>query len=314
MTNQTLNLTTKVGKVTVEGVIGNSPGPRKSLKECDEVGRTAAGMITVGSITALAREGNQGNTYWSDMVPGLALNSLGLPCIDPKEYSERIGDLLRYQKPIIVSLAGFSTVEFVELTKLFAGRGFSLELNLTCPNVEGKGIFAYDLVAVERTLREVREIAGPAANIIVKLNYHTDLGYIDEMTTLLNKEHIEAVALCNTVPNALVLDRNTLKSVIDPNNGLAGLSGQAIRPLVMGQVRQYRRRLWPEIDIIAEGGIWTAQAMLEYFAEGASFCRIGTMYAEKGPRALTRLTEEFVDLMEERGFTSLDHIRRFATA
>lgn len=91
------------------------------------------------------------------------------------------------------------------------------------------------------------------------------------------------------------------------------MSGKAIKPLVMGQVQQYRELLPPEIDIVAEGGIWTAQDMLEYFAVGASFCRIATMYAEKGPRAFTQLTSDFIDLMNERGFSTLADIRQFAT-
>ncbi len=304
-----MDLRTRIGKVRVEGIIGNSPGPRKSIKEYHEVGRSPASVITVGSVTALEREGNKGNVYWSEEIPEVALNSLGLPNNPPKLYADRIGELKQYNKPIVVSLAGFSDDDFVDLLALFAGDDLTLELNLTCPNVEGKGIFAYDLEAVETVFDRVRTVA-PHENLIVKLNYHPDAAYIKEICQLIKWARINAVALCNTLPNCLVLDTKTLKPIITPNNGLAGMSGSSIRPAVMGQVYQYRKILPPEIDIICEGGIWTGKDIIDYFAAGGSFCRIATMYAERGVKAFTELTMQFLEEMENRGYESLTDIPR----
>lgn len=75
-----MDLRTRLGKVEVEGVIGPSPGPRKTLADCHEVGRCpAAGMIMVGSLTVEERPGNPEVSYWSEATPWLAQNSLGLP-------------------------------------------------------------------------------------------------------------------------------------------------------------------------------------------------------------------------------------------
>lgn len=305
-----MDLHTRVGKWDVEGVIGNSPGPKKSIEECHEVGKSAAGMITLGSLTAQARAGNQGDVYWAEGAPEVVLNSLGLPTQPPESYLDRIGELEVYGKPIVTSLAGFSTAEFVSLAEMFGGRGYSIELNMTCPNnVEGKGIFAFDLSAVRQTIKEVRRVIG-TDNPIVKLNYHPDSSYVQAMCELLNEEEVGAVALCNTLPNAMVISPQTLRPVITPNNGLAGQSGTSIRPVVTGQVYQYRRLLRPEISIICEGGVWTGWDILSYFIAGGDFCRSAAKYGEMGAKIFTQLTTEFIEEMEQRGFESLADIPR----
>jgi len=303
-----LNLQTRVGKVAVEGVIGNSAGPRKELAEWHEVGRSLAGIITVGSFCPEQSLGNSGEVFWVGGIPEHALNSLGLPGKSPEEYSEEIEELRQYGKPINVSLAGFKPEDYAVLAKMFGNRGFSVKLNLTCPNVEGHGIFAFDLDQTRQTIVEIRDIIGDD-NLEVKLNPHPDASYIDSMCRILSDEKVDVVGLCNTVPNCLILNPETLKPVITPNNGLAGYSGSAIKPIVMGQVFQYRQRL-PQIGIVAEGGIWTGQDILDYFVAGADFCRIATIYAHKGAAAFAELTAEFVEQMENRGYESLDNIPR----
>lgn len=216
----TIDLTTRVGKVKVEGVIGNSPGPNKSIEECHKVGRSPAGMIMFGSMTAEENIGNIGTTYWGDAVPDIALNSLGLPCRPPETYLSRLVELEQYSKPLVVSFAGFSVADFESLAQKLDPENLpTVELNLTCPNIAGKVIFAYDFDLVQKTIQEVRSILGVEANILVKLNYHPDQRYIQEMAVLLAEVGIDAVALCNTVPYGLVLDPKTLKPVITPNKG-----------------------------------------------------------------------------------------------
>lgn len=290
----------------LEGVIGNSPGPRKELASWHEVGKSSAGAITVGSFTPEMRPGNSGEVFWVDGIPTSALNSLGLPSKPPEQYSDEIEELRQYGKPIIVSLAGFKPEDYVKLAKMFADRGFIIELNLTCPNVEGKGIFAFDLQAARIAMIRVRQTIGNDT-LIVKLNPHPDVGYIERMCRILEEEGVDTVALGNTVPNCLVLDQNTLRPVTSPNNGLAGLSGTGIKPIMMGQVFQYRQRL-PHIGIIAEGGIWYGRDILDYFVAGANFCRTATLYAQRGAKVFYDLNSEFLAVMASNGFKGIADI------
>lgn len=300
-------ISTNIGRDhELEGVVGNSPGPRKELADWHEVGKSAAGAITVGSFTSEMRPGNSGEVFWVNGIPTAALNSLGLPNKPPEQYSDEIEELRQYGKPIIVSLAGFKPEEYVKLAKMFADRGFIIELNLTCPNVEGKGIFAFDLQASRKTIIQVRQTIGNDT-LVVKLNPHPDAGYIERMCVICDEEKVDTIALGNTVPNCLILDPNTLKSVITPNKGLGGLSGTGIKPIMMGQVFQYRHRL-PTIGIIAEGGIWSGRDILDYFVAGANFCRTATLYAQRGAKVFTDLTAEFLAEMESHKFEGIADI------
>ncbi len=306
-----LNLQTRVGKFQIEGVIGNAPGPRKSIEESHEVGRSPASIITLGSLTTKERMGNAGVTYWTDgQRPVMsALNSIGLTNPGVEAVLEGVNDLKSHGKPVIISLAAEFADDFVEMAAMFADRGFGIELNLTCPNVAGYGIFAYDLSETARVVSRVRHTIGED-NLIVKLNPSFDDRYIEEMCAVLVGGGVDAIALSNTVPYSLIINQETLEPEISPMT-LGGLSGKSIHPIVMGQVFKYRRflrEMGSDLSIICEGGIWSGFDIFAYFMAGGNFCRIATMYAEVGPRVFEQLLTEFISEMEKRGITSVSDI------
>jgi len=306
-----LNLTTQVGKLQVDGVIGNAPGPLKSIAECHEVGRSPASIITFGSLTNKKRIGNAGATYWTDGQRPviIALNSIGLTNPGAEAVVDDVEDLKKHGKPVIISLAAESVDDFVIMASMFTNRGFSIELNLTCPNVEGHGIFAYDLDDTARVISRVRNAIGED-NLIVKLNPSFDDRYIEHMCGVLVGSGVDAIALSNTIPNSLVINQETLKPEISTMT-LGGLSGKSIHPIVMGQVFKYRRfirEMGSDLSIICEGGIWSGFDIFAYFMVGGNFCRIATMYAEVGPKAFEQLLTEFIDEMEKRGIQSVSDI------
>lgn len=306
-----LDLRTRIGKVWVEGVIGNSPGPRKSIDECHEIGRSPASVITLGSITRKPRVGNSGTTYWTDekRPVATALNSIGLRNEGTEEILERVEELKVHGKPVIVSLAAEMESEFLEMAEMFANRGLSIELNLTCPNVDRQGrILAYDLDLASRTIYRVRRAIGDD-NLIVKLNPHFDTLYQEEMSRMLPDTGVDVVALCNTVPYGIVIDPDSLQPVISAMT-FGGVSGRSVHPIVLGQVVRYRRLLPAHIDIICEGGIWSGFDILAYFVGGGAFCRTATMYAEVGVKAFEQLTTQFIEEMEKRGLEALGSIPR----
>ena len=306
-----LDMRTRVGKLLVDGVIGNGPGPRKSIEECHEVGLSPASIITFGSLTTKKRIGNAGVTYWTDGQRPVttALNSIGLTNPGANNVLGSVEDLKRHGKPVIISLAAESVDDFVKMAAMFADRGFSIELNLTCPNVEGHGIFAYDLAETARVVSRVRHAIGED-NLIVKLNPSFDDRYIEDMCDVLVGGGVDAIALSNTVPHSLVINQETLEPEISPMT-LGGLSGKSIHPIVMGQVFKYRRfllEMGSDLSIICEGGIWSGFDIFAYFMVGGNFCRIATMYAEVGPKAFEQLLTEFIGEMEKRGIQSVSDI------
>ena len=220
-----------------------------------------------------------------------------------------------YGKPLWLSLAAFSMMDFFEFFENIREARFEgvVELNLTCPNVEGERIIAYDTGLVAAIVKRARDVLGESATLGVKLNYHPDTHYTRLVAGILSRLDVDFVVLGNTIPNAFALDPTTLQPEIRPNGGLAGLSGAYIKPLHLGLVRQFRAHFDElgntRIKIVGLGGIETGQDVLEYLVAGADICQVGTLYGEKGPRVFDRILEEFFELVEAHGLSSYEDIR-----
>ena len=103
---------------------------------------------------------------------------------------------------------------------------------------------------------------------------------------------------------------NTVKAAaIDPVSnrawlgaGAGGLSGPAIRPIALAQVRAVSSAVG--IPVIGMGGITDAEQALEFILAGARVIAVGTENF-RDPRAGTAVTEGLPAALERRGFGSL---------
>ena len=109
---------------------------------------------------------------------------------------------------------------------------------------------------------------------------------------------VKALTAVNTFPNAFSF--NAGRSAITPASGLGGLAGVAMKPIALGQVRQWRSLLPPSIDVIGVGGIVSGQDILEYRLCGAAAVQIGTKYLQSDNKGVFGvLLDEFIDLVKE---------------
>lgn len=285
-----MDLKTRLGRVEIEGLVGNAPGPLKDQKSWLEVAKTGTPFVWAGSFCREERPGNAGNVFWAEEAPWMALNSLGLPCKAPGEYLEPLDQIEATGKHVVVDVAGLQEEDFPWLAKHFWKGGRTLCLNITCPNLIGKRVFAYNLEETRRAIASTRDVV-PEANLVVTLNPHPDPAYHEALARIFSDERVDAIRLCNTWPNAIVRDQGTLKPVIDPNGGLAGLSGEVLRPIVSGQIVQYRKLL-PDIGIVASGGVSRGWHVVHYIADGADCTLSATEYARSGADGLGRIQME----------------------
>lgn len=137
--------------VALEHPIMNAAGTCKTREDVDAFARSAVSAIVLGSITLEPRSGNSGNVYWSTRT--YSMNALGLPNRGLDYYARHLPGMVdaahRAGKPLIVSVAGFSTAEYRDIATAVARTGVDLiELNLACPNVwdggEQKRIACFD--------------------------------------------------------------------------------------------------------------------------------------------------------------------------
>lgn len=238
--------------------------------------------VVSGSYTLQQRAGNDGAVMWPETVDtmlkhGYALNSYGMPNMGTpaalRELAEITGD-----QPLVVNIAGFSANDYVaqtlhisELSNIAA-----IELNFGCPNTQGEhgDIISFNPMVVRTILEDLRTylVTKP---LWLKFSPYSNPAELKRMALLVNGYVHElqlSVVTCNTFPNAYAGDRK-----IDPNEGMAGLSGPALKPIALGQVKQFRQHLHPNIDVIGVGGITKGDDVMDFLEAGATAVQITSL-------------------------------------
>ncbi len=267
--------------------------------------RTASSAAVLGSITLNSRVGNGPGDYYCDDLR--SHNSLGLPNPGLHYVYETLSEMLHLahdqMKPLFVSIAGFSPLEYRSLAGTMLRSGADLvELNLGCPNCwrgsTQTRIACFDPDMVGEILTAVRGSVGDSAPIGVKVSPFSDPFGLQMLAKTLNEfPLVKIVTTCNTFPNAFWLDESGASRIL-PGGGLSGMAGPALKTIGLGQVKQLRALLRPDIQIIGVGGVKTGQDVRDYLCAGAVAVQAATGPIEEGPRFYGRVIGEFADLSE----------------
>jgi len=284
------------------------PTPILTAAGCAGTGRELApyldvakiGAVTTKSIMIEPRAGRP-TPRTAETASGL-LNSVGLqgPGIDA--FLQRdLAWLLSRGARTVVSIAGSSVGEYAELaTRLSDAAGVSaIELNLSCPNVEGRG---RDFAAEPDTAAQVAEAVRAATRydipVIAKLS--PDVTDIVTVARACVAAGADALSMINTLPG-MVIDTDTMRPALA--GGVGGLSGPAIRPVAVRCIWRTRQAL-PEVPIIGIGGVRTGRDALELILAGATLVGVGTVIFHD-PAACDRIQRELDDELTARGFDRL---------
>lgn len=274
---------TSVAGVALEHPVLNAAGTAKSADDVARIARSPVAAVTLGSITSEPRDGNAGEVYASR--GSYAVNALGMPNRGAAFYRDALPGLAASAhdagKPLIVSVAGFSPDEYGALAVLAADGGADLvELNLGCPNVwdggEQKRIASFDPELVARSLEAA---AGAGAPVGVKLSPLSDPVLLAEVAAAAAGAGARFVVSCNTFPNGLTL-RPDGRPAVDV--GFGGVSGAAMKPVVLGQVAQLRAILPSTVDIVGCGGVRSGQDVRDLLAVGAAAVGLATAFWDRG--------------------------------
>ena len=253
------------------------------------------GGIVPKTVTAKPRIGNPPPRTVE--TPSGLLNAIGLD-------NDGIDHFLEHHLPYLKSLptavignvAGEDEDEFVELTRKMGAAGLAgVELNLSCPNVSGGIDFATDPTVTRRIVRRCREVC--PVPLIAKLTPNvTDVVAIAKAAA---DGGADAVSLANTLLG-LAVDWRRKRPVL--GNGTGGLSGPAIKPVVLRIVWQVARA--KVLPIVAVGGIATIDDVMEFLIAGASAVQIGTA-TFYDPTASIRITEALPAALKQIGCESV---------
>jgi dihydroorotate dehydrogenase (NAD+) catalytic subunit len=235
------------------------------------------------TITPEPRAGNAPRRIWE--TPMGMINSIGLPNKGLEGFlAEDLPRLAELPVPLIVSIMATTREDFARCVERVAARRevAAIELNVSCPNVHSGLIVGENPSETEALLQSLRPLTEKP--LIVKLTPNV----ADPAAVAAGGERggADAVSLINTLKGTAV-DPATGEPAL--GNGYGGLSGPAVRPVALEQVRSVRAAVG--LPIVGMGGISTGADAAEFLALGADVVAVGTENF-RDPRAGSRVAAE----------------------
>jgi dihydroorotate dehydrogenase (NAD+) catalytic subunit len=235
------------------------------------------------TITVEPRAGNEPQRIWE--TPAGMINSIGLPNKGLEGFlAEDLPQLAELPVPLIVSVMGTSHEEFSRLVEGVAARDevAAVELNISCPNVHSGLIVGEQPAETVALLEALRPLT--AKPLIVKLTPNV----ADPAAVAVAAEEggADAVSLINTLKASAIDPLSGQPGVVA---GHGGLSGPAVRPVALAQVRAVAAAVG--LPIVGMGGIGSGADAFEFLAAGATLVAVGTE-SFRDPRAGNRIVSE----------------------
>jgi dihydroorotate dehydrogenase (NAD+) catalytic subunit len=257
-----------------------------------DVARALDAFVTK-TITPLPRDGNA-PVRIAETEHGM-LNAIGLANPGRKKFLDDVLPQLReLGVPLWVSVGGFAADEYAETCA--ALDDVTIELNLSCPNVDEAPESAAEIVAACRDATDLPLYAklSPAAWDVA------------ETARAVEEAGADGLSLVNTI-RGLSLDPRTLRPTLERGSG--GYSGPALKPIALAAVYACARAT--TLPIVGMGGVCSGLDALELIAAGASAVALGTvLFAD--PDAPARIRAELDAERSARGLKSVHDARGIA--
>jgi dihydroorotate dehydrogenase (NAD+) catalytic subunit len=247
------------------------------------VARSLDAFVTK-TVTPDPREGNDPPRL-AETEHGM-LNSIGLQNPGADRFLDEVLPRLReLDMPLWVSVGGFASTDYASICAELAD--VTIELNLSCPNVDEAADSAAEIVAACR--------AATSLPLYAKLSPH--LAGVADVARAVEAAGADGLSLVNTL-RGLALDGRTLRPQLARATG--GYSGPALKPVALAAVYACRRAT--SLPIVGMGGVWGGRDALDLIATGATAVALGTvLFAD--PQAPTRIRRELLEEAEAAGFS-----------
>src|SRR5438034_4177966 len=257
-----------------------------------DVARSLDAFVTK-TVTPLPREGNA-PVRIAETDVGM-LNSIGLANPGRDAFvAETLPQLRELGVPLWVSVGGFSAHEYAETCAQLDD--VTIELNLSCPNVEEAADTAAAIVAACRAATTL-----PLYAKLSPANWN-----ISDVARAVRGAGADGLSLVNTI-RGTALDERTLAPRLGTVAG--GLTGPALKPIALAAVFAcWRATRQP---IVGMGGVMTGRDALELVAAGAEDVALGTVLF-RDPDAPARVRAELAAELSALGVADVDTLRGVA--
>ena len=298
MVESKVNLAVSIGSVLLKNPVMPASGCF-AHEYADAMDLARLGALVTKSVTPKRRIGNP--------VPRVAetdsgmLNSIGIPSNGLLYYVDNI--VPRYAgvpAPLVASVSADTAEEFAAACEALSLPGVAaIEANISCPNIEADGrAFAMSPKDTHRAISEIKRYA--RVPIWAKLT--PNVADIAEIARAAEDAGADALVVANTLLG-MAIDAQTRKPKL--GNVMGGLSGPAIRPVIVRMVFQCARAV--RIPIIGCGGIMSAEDAVEYLLAGAAAVQVGTA-SFLDPAAMIRIIDGLLAYCERHGVARIGEL------
>jgi dihydroorotate dehydrogenase len=222
-------------------------------------------------------------THEEIQYPAIA-NSFGNACLDPNWVMEDIADAkraLNRGQVLIVSVYGDNeerdlVTDFVRAASMAKEAGADIiELNLSCPNLNGKYL-DQDSDIVSRIAQAVNRAIKPTP-VLIKLKWCPDLRLITSIMLSAAWHGIVGISAINSIAMPIIDAQN--KPAFGAQRLYAGVSGYPLHRLALEFIQtlqQINRRHQLALSIVGMGGITQAEHFDAMFHAGADLALTAT--------------------------------------
>lgn len=277
--------------------MGNAAGTAKQRHEVSLLAQALppGSCITVGSYRLERHDGNPGTTEFFGYDTG-CLNWKGIPTA--KDFDQFCTDDLptiiklaeNYEHELVVSVHDESLHAVLHMARMALDAGaHKVEINTACPNTNtGELICFREDGGMEYLNHEINITPRLAHRVGLKVGVYSNPAQLARIASVV--QDVAFVTVCNTFPNAMAFDAATGAPVIDPGP-FGGLSGRFLKPIALGQVRQWRNAL-PEARIKGVGGIRSGADVTDFYLAGADEVQVGSTYYMGGASVFRHIYNE----------------------
>lgn len=285
-----------VGGVTLKNPIMTASGTAGHGTELSEYfPLSSLGAVVVKSLYHEPWPGNPSPRV--HMTPSGMINAVGLQGPGVATWLARDAQQLqKHDATVVASIWGRSIDDYARAAEMLRNTPdnvVAVEVNLSCPNLEGRSsIFAHDVELSAEVMRVVQVCGKP---VWAKLSANTDR--IVEIAQAVQLAGASAVTLINTMLG-MQIGKDGQPSL---GNGGGGVSGPAIHPIAVRAVYDVARAC-PDLDIVGVGGVTSGSDAIEMMMAGAKAVQVGTA-TFANPRASFRVLHDAADQMSRLGVT-----------
>jgi dihydroorotate dehydrogenase (fumarate)/dihydroorotate dehydrogenase len=283
-------LRTQLCGLDLASPVGLAPGLDKDGDLLGGLDHLGFGYITVGSITALPRDGNPRPRLvrYPDRLS--IANSMGLPSVGVDAAIARLR-VSRHRTPVIGSVCGFSADEVVSLARAVEPWVAAVEIGLICPNSTESDRMKSSEVFAELIGRLGQEHNKP---VFVKLpSYASD----EERTWVLSL--VDACLAAGIEGLSVSGSRPVTESALAMGRG--SLAGREVFPDSVKLVRDIAARVNGRIAIRAAGGVFSGADVASMLQAGATTVEVYSAFVYRGWGVAKELTRQLSTELDRRG-------------